>query len=36
MTSQSLKYGGIHDGHFENIQTTSIKVNGLLSTLLQE
>ena len=45
--SQSLKYGSIHDSHFEYIQTTitilfwadfeksCIKVNGLLSPLLQ-
>ena len=47
MTSQSFKNGGIHDGHFEYIQTTvislflgrfnktCIKINGLPSTLLQ-
>ena len=46
--SQSLKYGGIHDSHFEYIQTiiisyfwtdfekSYIKINGLLSTLLQD
>ena len=48
MTSQSLRYGGIHDSHFEYIQNTNfayfsvdfdktcIKINGLLSTLLQD
>ena len=47
MTSQSLNYGGIHDSHFEYIQTTvtslfrgdfentCIKINSLLSTLHQ-